>query len=947
MADLKIPSNSQNGLKPQNQKSSWWNLPRDVWDGTVGRGFVNLSYRLFSSEAPLDSLRRIEKAANYGLDQMKSIQSGIGKSKLAPLTHSHLDERLKTEIETKPSPKKQGGQRGEVADLGKIPDDAEVTRALSLKDRIEATDWEKENQVRRGDLIEKIAVYSTLRQMRERCGLEDEGSYLGKNPHDPEGAQSLSLKKRLQTDNLALMRLVRRATGEEGAKISVWQLFTEHYQSQLTFFQKLKAAWFYFLYYQTSLINNIVVAYLGKFIENITQDLADPTSKTRIRIIRSLLSNTEDFLRRDLRVTRIFGKEERSDSLEQLQNQAIEELYGFDLPGLCKAFSEKRVDTDSPTVSVLDDYQKIPVLGWAFKGFAWMINYFIRRVMKYEILPKSTQSMVEEGLELTNNLPFALSLTRFLNKHLEQLRDKIEQGKEMPKPSESDLPGVKVMLPHIIKNLKKVLELEGIRSPLDVRKKFKELDEGKKWWNPYKNYIDPRTDEAIEDGITKATELFLHSIHEILQTGEGVAKILELATDPFQEGLKDETLLQKAYDEEHEKLMGTAKDFFELLAKRAVADKFSGKNPEKSQDIAESSFREQKEIVQFSFHHLNEICKSMTQKIKDAKEKPSEETNIQADIAVFLETIVVLSSRSELRKELEDVKPEDQNVLWSALSPLFKRVEKIQERILRLQDLQDQYPSDASVVEDLNRMKELLSNPADPLSHSLIQTLQKMLRDLTPRFGAKAGLKPKLEEFITQISQHSKNIAKEQSALDAISALYPPRFDDGKEKPPQGFLDELLHYEQGIHSRNFSPRACRNAIAKQLALLPAEEKAELEAILGNYAHLRMKWKDLGSALQKIYARHLQLKHQNTTLLKKIVEGASQWAEDKIEKYKIVKEQDYHNMKSEMNQISKEVGKLLKAAQKINPKVPHSLPTRITDKLLMLSPLVGGGQSDRR
>lgn len=864
-----------------------------VWDGAVRRPWDHVCYWTCPAANPSATLNRISIAAGDALNQAKI--RGIQVEPVSPRLHGEVEALLSRKKTAQQVAAKKTAEVGPVAKLGWFRNDPEVTKAPPVGSI--APDWDSENAQRQEDIKNKITVYSTLLEMRKRCGI-------------------------METNNLKLMELVRQAT--EVGKFSVWHLFTSSYK--LTFFQKIQAAWFYVFYFLTSLIHNTVDAYVVAFIKNVREDLSQEQSITRLKFFKTLLSETDEFLIEDLKATEDFANEKGEGLLWKYRDRAIERHYGCSLPELCKAFSEKWVDGGaSENVPILRGLQEIPILKWVIKAFEELVNRFIiRRAMKYVILPEATETAVKKGIEATqpHNLPFALSLTRFLNQRLERLLSKIKSGSNDP-TTLNYLPGVSEMLPDTVVSLKRALELDGITTPLQLRQKIQELNEGKKWWDP-RRFYDPKIDAAIEQGIVKAGNLLMGTLNETLLSGELSAIFLEVATEPFKESGQDQASLEAAYKNESSNLQTTAAAFFKEVVDRAVADRFNGPNATESQTLAEQSFDAQKTVVGHLLHELGDIAGRMDEKIAASSSGPTPENNIQIEIASFLQTVKVLASRKELQETLENVKGEDQNRIWSLLTPLFDRVEKLLPRITLLQKLQDEYPPHSTVASDFKQMEEVLESVRDHSRHlrnPLLSFLRKIFDEIVRLLGKQVPFKDTMREMIDHVSECSENAVKEQMAIDALHALKP---HGGK-----GLLDQMLDYEKGAHSWGFRPRQCLAAIGEQLKYFPAAKQQELQAIIQDGTHLSRNWERLNTVLQEMHQHHFNAKTAADALFEAAIKQTKGWMQEKHISYNKLKELNHRQMKSEMKSLLKEVHSLTQRAEQTELNMPRSLPSAIT------------------
>lgn len=853
-----------------------------------------------SPEVPSSlALNRISEAAEKGLARAK-IRTAIPS--ITTDLHGSIDMSLAQRGVQEPVPLKQNITHGEVADIRGLAKDPEVTRAAPLQARFEATNWNAKIAEQQSNLVNKLSAFTALLQMKSLCGIEKENT-------------------------LSIIDLVKKAT-EGASPPTIWKLFTENYN--LSFFQTLKAAWVYWLYFQTSLITNTVDAYLGKFIQNIRGNLSEENNPTRTYIFRTLIENTHDFLLSDLEASKRFACQQESGTLDKCQYRAIRKHYGSSLSALCEAFAENRVNTDSPNVKFFEKFQKIPIIGLAFMAFEWLVNkLLIQRIMKNAVLPSALENGVKNGLEATkpDKLPFVISLTQFFNAQLEKFKLELDNQKSSIAMTES--PGTEE-LPGTIITLLRVLAIEGIDTPPELKRKIEAVTREESWYE----YLSPRAQfdkkvsKTIEKTVVEGGYKLFEYLHKAAQSGELFANFLELSLKPFSGDIKNEALLRAELEEESLKFKRTSDLILDEIVESGVSEVFSGKQKEDVVTLSNRSFEAQQIVAEKLFADITAICDRMAQKIEASKQNPIDENNIQVDIALVLQHMQVLASRKELQDALEHLDGTNRNALWKIVNPLFEQAEEIQNRILALQELQDHHPTYAKVVDELEtvgaKMRSLRNNPLQP---TVLEALSKISERLRNYLGNEQ-FNQTLNTHINQIRTHSENLTAEKRVFDAIYALYPPRLP-GDSTPPNGLIDQMLAYEMGTHPYGFKPRACLEEMKKHLSILSEQERSQLEQIIGNGSQLRSKWSELGETLQRIYSRHLDLNNQYTNSMNAALDKAVLWADDKKLKYTIIKDTDHEEMQAEIREISEGFQALKERAKnlKFNPSKPLTTPVK--------------------
>lgn len=837
-------------------------------------------FRLMPADNPQAALQRIDTIAERGLQR-----AAVRGVKVEP----EAAQKLFT-IEASPSSEsEEAGLVGPVADISPMEPDPRVTRAPHLQAQVEDPHyWRRElvrNQTR---LEEKIAANTALLQM---CKLSN-----------------LELKDK---DYLALMNIVKRFTeGNEGK--SLWSFFSEFVSKrEISFFQKLKAATFYFFYYYTSILTNTIKAYLKPAIKNLTEDLTKESSDIRSFVFRKVIKNLNGFLEEDIRATKNYAFEKEPGDLDDIRDRAIERFYNFSLPDLCRSFSDKRVNDDNPTVELFGPIKKIPLIGYIFKGLEYFINRFIiRKNMKSWILPTALQNVVKNGLAATEpqNIPFSLNLTRFINLQLEKLKVQLDASSPQTETT-APFPGTELLAP-TIRNLLEVLELEPITRARELRWKFQSLEKGK-WIH------DEKIEKSIEAGIINAGNILFKYLNETSKSGELFARLLDLSCAPFSGEQTSEEVLKAQFETEKQKLEDLCSQVGKQIVTDAVSKVVNGPHPEDANKMAKQTFTAGKNTADRALAELDRLCQQMSKKIDLSAHSPTEENNTQNDIAYFLQIMKVLANQKEIRKltNSPELSQMDLDAIWRIMTPLYEKAVQIEERMLTLQELQNQYPSHAIVKSQLQIILDLYRSIEDQfqaqspkhLQNHLIQTLGVASEEISKCLGAKSGAAKTTKENIEDVAKLTEKVVERQKVIDTIYALYPPRNE--QDPSAEGLLDQLLNYERGVHPTGFKPRLCLEEMAKILKNFPDEDRKKLESLIGNGSNLKAKWQQLGIMLQQIYQKHMDLRKVEQRELNKALTQATQFTQEMLEKYTLLKEKDHLRMQTEIGSITEGINSL--------------------------------------
>lgn len=861
-----------------------------------------------SPKDPRDILEEIDEIATRGLKQ--AAVGAVTVNPIAAELQARLDQLSKTpDTENQVDPELAVGK---VAHIPSLVRDNEVTRAPNLKVRAEAPpNWDEKIKEHREDLTRKLSIFTAFLQMRNRCGgLGDE-------------------------DNLGLMGLVKIAS-EKGQTKTVWELFSDHYKDKkLTWFQKLKAGSFYWWYYQTSLISNTVDAYLDKVVTDMRKDLTSEIERNKF--FKGLIENVNQFVLDDIGAAEEFAKATSGD-LDKFRDIAIERFYNASLSELCKKFSEARVDKHAPKVRFFAKAQTIPFIGWFFEKFEWFVNRFIiRNLMKSTILPFALESAVTNGLEATkpHNLPFSIKLTQFITAQLENLKTEVNKNPgatSIPVP----LPGTE-KLADTIDNLLRDLELESLGTRPKLREKFAEVQSNKKGF--VQKHVDEKVKTAIKDGIVKACHHLFNYLDKTAQSGELFSHPLGLACRVFSGDVKDPVVLKAEYIEEQLKMKRVAGQVFKKIIDDAVEKEVYGTAPETAQVNAENVFTKQQNVTKETFDKLNFLSERMTEKIAHSAQAPSPENNVQTDIASFLQIMQVFSNRKELQEEIKDLREVDQKAIWRALNPLYTRARDLEEKVLALQELQDNHTSDFAVADHLKYVQDLLESVRDQLETGtqmryirkpLIQPLKEKCEEIGKILGQKAPLVVHLQKCIKTLDELSESVAREEQVFLALNTLYPVR-NNGQVVEQEGLIEQLLNYERGIHALGFQPKACLDEISKQLTYfrvdpeVESEEEKELKLLIGDGTNLAAKWVRLEEAMQRIYNKNEAIKNRDGTKFGETLREACHWTKDKVFKYDLVKSEDHTEMQKQAKEIKEEVSSLYSDAYHVKANLPINIP----------------------
>jgi hypothetical protein len=837
------------------------------------------------------TLTKISRIAKRGFDQAQDpyqIKTGAEHLK-------RLNDGLKKE-----APKKElslSSEFGPVAEIAGLEKDPEVTEAVPPQ--ISGENWEARMEKQKERLKDKLTAFTVLMQMRDRAGIKED-------------------------DNLFLMSLVKKATEkEEGIETlpSLWELFLELTQKyDISLFQKIKAAWFYWIYYQTSLITNVIDSYVESILKDLTKDLTSENHATRSALFRTFLENTNQFLIADLRGTENFTYGREAGDLKQCRDRAVKNHYQNDLGTLCKNVCEKLVERackeDDPEkrVAFFRDAQEIPVIGVLFIFFEWALNkYLIKGAMKSSILPAALQSGVNNGIGATKpqNLPFTIALTRFFSQQLETYRDLLEdQLKGQTSSSKvTPFPGTE-MLSATVKNLMTVLDLEPFETRLELKKKLEEMEK-------VAGYVDTKIQTNIQDGVIEGGHFLFKYLDERAKSKELFARLLELACLPFSGERKSLETLQAEFKAEQEKLERTAGDVVEKLIRSSIHK--TKTNPESSKKIGDQLLSNRKKVLELSLEELQKLTLVIEKKIDQAEQNPNSSNNIQKDLVSLLQILEVLVNHNTFQDKIEGLTGSHTTAIWELLYPILNQLKTVGKKALVLQKSQSLYPSHKTVEDELRKMNKLLVQAqrdfhTQPHHHQapLLRSIENSIKKIESALKPKAPLVLKLRSYAEQIEQITLKEAEEHKKIEAIEALSSPN------EQRNGLLEQLANFENG------APSALIEQIDETLSLLPEKEQQEIREIIGDGTQLRRRWDALHATIQRTYETYKRDQEQYKNELNALIEQISPWMKEKTSSYQALRERDFNKMRGEISSIVETLKKCRAETNKIKADLNPSL-----------------------
>jgi hypothetical protein len=798
----------------------------------------------------------------------------------------------------------------------------------------------KQIHIQKKELAERISAFAALVQLSKICGVGKENA-----------------EKIIEPDYLKLLKLANEAVIGVN-KETVWSLFSKEYANDISFFSKIIAALFYWCIYQTSLISNTVATYLNDFIDPIIEDLSAPNSSTRAKLFPTLLNAINQFLEADYAALKVYLQNEKEalpnkeKDKDSYRRNAVAEHIGS-IAGLCESLVENILKSSHSSVPILRKPQQIPILGVLFELIEWVINKIIRIVVQHT-LPKILESIAGNVKSATaaHNIPFKLGIANFFIKVLKDLKQDLKKkeeaakndsanGKKEPIAPKNQRPllGTEEKLPAVVKNILRALRVKGIDAE-DLRKEIGLITQGV----PFdKGRLLNRTGEVanfvfnvdiekkIVEAISRGGQDLLEAIDQWIRSGKLFHTLLDLVTTPFSSQIKEQTALESEYKAQLRGLTSIAKDVFPKFIGNLVNDLtseyFLGEQSKDTINNQEWFFKIRKKIAEHTFTKLGVLCQDMSAKMPAAKQDPlNSQGNTREEIAQFLRIMQAFANETKMQMQVKENYKHDA-ALESVTAPFYQKAKDLQERMIAMQMLQDNYPLFANIENELNELSNVLQ--ADiPDVQSLIDLQQKFssFHDQLEKQKEKSDLNS-LEDSIKNSIECAKSLASAKTVIDAINALEKLLVStcEGQKNAP--------HYKK-------IPQHYLPDIKKQLQFLPKEAQKGFESLIQD-----------GSSLQKnmpTIAKHLEDRRNEYTLIYKlnndrlaqIKKKLKETIELQTQKYEQSKEETHQKMTSYLATVSKGVTELQTEMQKATlPPPTTELNTPATTKTL--GAVVGG------
>jgi len=610
-----------------------------------------------------------------------------------------------------------------------------------------------------------------------------------------------------QTDavNLAYREILKEKI--ESPDESLWGLYMKHLGGDLSFFQKIRAGFWYFLTYTIGVIPNTVESFvknvIGEFrkaVESSNPTQLNTVFKTTIEQLTILLQLYEDS------ATQYVEGANNPDrvgwKLTQYQKMAIDKLGDpllFDKinaeqkPGedigkkmmteLCKGLTLNLVDQCFPQVQFFENLKKTTLfgirIGIVFDFVEWLIggiiNFFAREMTKY-YLPANVQSLIELGLDKT--LPGQYSFKIAIANSLEQ---QVNEFKEELKT----LPATKPA------RLVQSSEIEGLADRIMTTLKLKLLGEEPERAKVRQFLNDRSPGRTIPEEEEELRIILIEGVQQFIyhysKKPEKMEKLFGNLLEQSNKGFKvDRTVhtavhYKKAFDgliTATEQLLEEAveegvKKEFKHIDQKTIKEFMEGVKDNNGRIVNEGIYDIQQKKGKYSFETLSSICAQMTARLE--ARNPDEGTLLLQELDHYVEILNEFGTHS---KSMDiDLYPDAvQHGFYKTFHPIYQNSIALAEQAIAIQQPQIQYDKQMKLFHRLDEINQLVEHnaPTPKTLRDKLDAIEKIGSSYDTEVPGLAQKLTILREHITGIEAATYDAEEENDLIAHLGDLGDP-----------------------------------------------------------------------------------------------------------------------------------------------------------------------------
>ncbi|MBS0625028.1 MAG: hypothetical protein JSS32_03150 [Verrucomicrobia bacterium] len=644
-------------------------------------------------------------------------------------------------------------------------------------------------------------------------------------------------------------REIMRELSESGnEKPSLWKVYMKHLGKDLTFFQKFKAALFYFFLYRlTGIIPTAAEEFTTNLINSFRNDLTKGTSIETLS--RFVLDYTEKFLNVSIGAIETFQRDRRiHGSPDAAKKAALDEMI--------QGLFQKSIEEALPEIAEIvvreffvpiDFFKKWksgkgPVR-WIGKVFSTLLdrpmNAIVRIILRKKVLPTVLGSLLQETQNSTPERILVVEKAIY-ETAIDQI-DKVTQMVNDPKPREH-LPRLRGVekLPVVSELLVKYLKLVPFKTPEELAEQLKSTSTPTnvieviiKWFlEGGKGLIE----KGIQRGVEDSARIGLGILHNRGQIEELFCKLLETANSIFTSQTKYEELVSTCQTKK-DTLKSESKKFFKTVISHSIRKQIDPSFHHAAVQT-QKSYSDVQEAIQDTFDSFEALADEMGRKIQAASVEPTDENSVLPEIDDFCDSMERFVNQTTLQAIPEHIRsqmsPALQEGLDRTLQPIREKALGLIHRVGQEKILQQKFSNYTNVSgsfhmiqELLNEINRLIEPPLDSKNIDQacddIENLCVIVRD----------------QIVPLIHRRLPALAADLAVFSQAAARQAATLKIAKQKvlssewlmKEGGAVDRLVRYHQRDRTlHGFNPVPTLAEVRVQLAQLN-ENEAELTALI--------------------------------------------------------------------------------------------------------------------
>ena len=480
----------------------------------------------------------------------------------------------------------------------------------------------------------------------------------------------------------------------------LWNVFDRHIGKNLTFFQRLKAKFWYWISHSS----NVSLDSAQKGLEKMSSDFraAFTPEKQEDQAREDQLNEKVDaFLVDATNLLQEYNKATKEDAHNPVvgidgHRRAMIQAWHGRLNELSKSFSDTIIAHWLPKhLPFFENLKNIPVFGTFLYALTspirWILEKISRKLIKNSI-PNVIQTLITKGVEATSRRPFAIALADGLIELLTGFRDDLV--KKGPKADSEipdlPLPAIQDKLPAFVNSLIDALNLlpekqipqetpDQLKARVDALDKNNRPDRLQSLLSKPEKQLEQWKRNEIEKGVVKGGHmLFRYLVKNPKAVEKLFCTIARISNLPFQQNESPENDL---FDSKKEGLFHIGNALFQKIVGDGVDEFLIGPPPAVVRSTLKVLFEEQQE-ASAQFKEIQTVAERMAEKAIDAQPQ-----SILVDLDECAARLSEFQKKANQSK-IDRVYPPIRDEIYTAFGPMYQTAHDLMEQVIQLRDTQ-------------------------------------------------------------------------------------------------------------------------------------------------------------------------------------------------------------------------------------------------------------------